>query len=121
MAAQNIVNVSGITGKTETFALSATVTTGLVTNPGSSNKVFKIGSIVVANVTTTTHTVTLAIDDGSNTRKIANAISVPANAALVVTDKNSSFYLEEGYALEGGANTASKLEATVAYDIITDQ
>lgn len=121
MAAPNIVNVSGITGKTETFALSATVTTSLVVNAAASNKVYKIGSIVVANITTTTHTVTMAIDDSTNTRKIANAISVPANAALVVTDKNSSFYLEEGVTLEGGANAASKLEATVAYDIITDQ
>tara|TARA_R100001530_G_scaffold128955_1_gene98955 strand:+ start:232 stop:594 length:363 start_codon:yes stop_codon:yes gene_type:complete len=120
MAAPNIVNVSGIVGKTETFSLSATVGTSLVINAAASNYVYKINSIVVANITTTTHTVTMQIDDSTNTRKIASTISVPANAALVVSDKNTSFYLEEGMTLEGGADVASKLDATVAYDTIID-
>tara|TARA_R100000005_G_C4828984_1_gene106375 strand:+ start:171 stop:533 length:363 start_codon:yes stop_codon:yes gene_type:complete len=120
MAAPNLVNVATITGKTDTFTLTNTLTTSLVINAAASDDVYKINSIVVANTTTAAHTVTLAIDDSSNTRKIANAISVPANSALVVTDKNSGFYLEEGHTLEGGADAASKLDATVAYEVLTD-
>jgi len=120
MSAPNLVNVATITGKTDTFTLSATLTTSLVINAAASDDVYKINSIVVANTTTAAHQVTLAIDDSTNTRKIANAISVPANSALVVTDKNSGFYLEEGDTLEGGADAASKLDATVAYEVLTD-
>jgi len=39
---------------------------------------------------------------------------------LVITDKNSGFYLEEGDSLEGGSNEASKIDVTVAYEILTD-
>ena len=120
MAAPNIVNVSGIIGYTTTFALSATVGTSLVVNAAASNYVYKINSIVVTNITTTTHTVTIQIGDGTNTRKLASTISVPANAALVVSDKNTSFYLEEGMTVEGGGDVASKLDCTIAYDTIID-
>jgi hypothetical protein len=120
MAAPNLVNVVTITGKTDTFTLTNTLTTSLVVNAAGSDDVYKINSIVAANTTTATKTVTLAIDDSSNTRKIANAISVPANSALVITDKNSGFYLEEGDSLEGGANEASKIDLTVGYEILTD-
>jgi hypothetical protein len=120
MAAPNIVNVATITGKTTTFDLSDTVTTSLVVNAAASDDVLKVNSIVIANVTTAAHTVTMALDDSTNTRKFANAISVPANSALVLTDKNSGFYMEEGVTLEGGADAASKLTAYVAYEILTD-
>ena len=121
MATPNLVNVVTITGKTDTFTLTNTLTTSLVVNAKTgSDDVYKINSIVATNTTTATKTVTLAIDDSSNTRKIANAISVPANSALVITDKNSGFYLEEGDSLEGGANEASKIDLTVGYEILTD-
>ena len=41
MTAPNIVNVATITGKTAVQAVG-TSATAIVTNPGSSNKVFKI-------------------------------------------------------------------------------
>jgi len=50
MAAPNIVNVSTITGKSATVALTSTSQTTLVSNAASSSKVFKINMIQVANV-----------------------------------------------------------------------
>jgi len=50
MAAPNIVNVATITGKTATVALTTTSQTTLVSNAASSNAVYKINMIQVANV-----------------------------------------------------------------------
>jgi len=50
MAAPNIVNVTTITGKSATVALSTTSQTTLVSNAAASGKVFKINMIQVANV-----------------------------------------------------------------------
>ena len=50
MAAPNIVNVATITGKSAVVDLSSTSATAVVSNAASSGKVFKINSILVANV-----------------------------------------------------------------------
>ena len=47
MTAPNIVNVATITGKTAVQAVG-TSAAAIVTNPGSSNKVFKINALYVS-------------------------------------------------------------------------
>jgi hypothetical protein len=49
MAAPNIVNVTTITGKTAVLAVTNSAT-AIVTNSGSSGKVFKVNALYVANV-----------------------------------------------------------------------
>jgi len=119
MANPNIVNVSSILGKTDTFALTTTTTTTLLTC--ASDKVYKINSIMVANVDgTNAADVTIAYNDQSNTRAIASTISVPADATLSVIDKNNGFYLEEGDSIEGGASANGDLVALISYEILDD-
>ena len=43
---------------------------------------------------------------------------MPADATLVVLDKNSSFYLEEDKSITGLANAASTIEYVISYEII---
>ena len=50
MAAPNIVNVATITGKTDQVSLTTTNATAVVSNTVDSGKVFKVNSLVVANV-----------------------------------------------------------------------
>ena len=50
MANPNIVNVTSIYGQTTYAALTTTITTVLLANSAASGKVFKINSIMVANV-----------------------------------------------------------------------
>jgi len=99
MAAPNIVNVATITGKTATLALSTTSMTSLVSNAASSGKVFKINSIIVANVdgaNVCDVTVDLFSEDdiGGTGYSLASTVAVPADSSLVVLDKNSAIYLE---------------------------
>jgi hypothetical protein len=94
MAAPNIVNVSTITGKSATVALSTTSATTLVSNAASSNAVYKINMIQVANVDGTnaadiTIDVHSAASGGGTAYSLVSTVSVPADASLVVLDKTT--------------------------------
>lgn len=124
MAAPNIVNVSTITGKSATIALSTTSATTLVSNAVSSNQVFKINMIQVANVDGTnaadiTIDVHSAASGGGTAYSLVSTVSVPADASLVVLDKNTALYLEEDRSITATAGTANDLEVIVSYEEIS--
>lgn len=117
MANPNIVNVTSIFGKTDTFALT-TSSANLVT--ATANTVFKINSILVTNIDgTSAADVTISFNDLTNTRSIASTISVPADATLSVIDKTNSFYLEETEVITGLASANSDLVCMISYEIIS--
>ena len=124
MAAPNIVNVSTITGISSTTALTTTSQTTLVSNAASSGKVFKINMIQVANVDGTnacdvTVDVHSAASGGGTAYSLVSTVSVPADASLVVLDKNTAMYLEEDRSITATAGTASDLEVIVSYEEIS--
>ncbi len=124
MAAPNIVNVATITGKSATVALSTTSQTTLVNNAASSNKVFKINMIQVANVDGT-NACDITIDvhsaaSGSGTAySLVATASVAADTSMVVLDKNTAIYLEEDKSITATAGTANDLEVIVSYEEIS--
>ena len=124
MAAPNIVDVGTITGKTLTYALSSTSATVIATNAASSGKVFKVNSLVVANVdgaTAADITITVnSADDGAGTAyALAKTISVPADASLIVIDKSTALYLEEDRSIVATAGSANDLEIVISYEEIS--
>ena len=124
MTAPNIVNVTTITGKTNVVSLTTTNATLVVENTASSNKVFKINSLVVSNVDGTNAadiTVSLYSEDniGGTATEIVSTISVPADASLVVIDKSTSIYLEEDKSIGATAGTANDLKVVCSYEEIS--
>jgi hypothetical protein len=124
MAAPNIVNVTTITGKSAVVDLTGTSATLVVENPASSGKVFKINSLVVSNVDGTNAadiTISFFSEDniGGTATEIVSTVSVPADASLVVIDKNTSIYLEEDRSLGATAGSASDLKVIVSYEEIS--
>ncbi len=124
MAAPNIVNVATITGKTAYVKLSSTSATTVLSNAASSNKVFKVNFIQVANVDgSNAANITLTInseDDGGGTAyALASTISVPADASFLALDKNSAMYLEEDRSIVATASAANDLEVVVSYEEIS--
>ncbi len=124
MAAPNIVNVTTITGKTAVVNLDSTNATAVVSNAASSGKVFKINSLTVANVDgSAAADITISLysqdDIGGTATEIVSTISVPADATLVVIDKNNSIYLEEDKSIGATAGTADDLKVTVSYEEIS--
>ncbi len=124
MAAPNIVNVSTITGKTAYVALSTTNATQLVSNAASSGKVFKINMIQATNVDGT-NSVEISVDYhnqddiGGTGYALASTITVPADASVILMDKNTAIYLEEDRSLSATAGTANDLEVIVSYEEIS--
>jgi hypothetical protein len=126
MANPNIVNVTTILGNTSTTLISSTANpfaTALVNNAASSNKVYKINSIVVANVDGVSPAdITISIfsqdDLGGTGTAIASTISVPADATLIVTDKTTSFYLLEDRSIGATASAANDLVVTCSWEEI---
>jgi len=127
MANPNIVNVTSILGNTSTTLISSTAdpfATALVNNPASSGKVYKINSIVVANIDGTNAVdVTVKIfsqdDLGGTGTAIVSTISVPADASLIVTDKTTTFYLLEDKSIGATASIANDLVVTISWEEIT--
>ena len=121
MAAPNILNATSILGKQHGVNLDTTVTTSLLANAGSSDKLYKINSIIVANVDgTNAAAVTISWYNGSNDHYIAKTISVPADSTLVLIGKDSPIYLEEGQSIRGGASANSDLSTLICYEILDD-
>ena len=124
MTAPNIVNVSTITAKTASAALG-TSAASIVSNAASSNKVFKVNTIVVSNIDGSNNAdVSIFLNDGaagagSTNRAIVKTVVVPADASLVVIDANSKLYLEENTSITALASAASDLEIIVSYEEIS--
>jgi hypothetical protein len=124
MANPNIVSVNSIFGNTTGIALTTTLTTVLLANASASGKVFKIESIMIANVDGT-NAADVTVDWNTNAGgtgtsfALAATISVPADATLNLIDKNSSFYLMENQSIIGGASANSDLECIISYEDIS--
>jgi hypothetical protein len=124
MAAPNVVNVATITGKTAVTSLTTTNASLVVENPASSNKVFKINSLIVSNVDGTNAadiTIGLYSEDniGGTATEIVSTVSVPADASLVVISKDTSIYLEEDKSIGATASVANDLKVVCSYEEIS--
>jgi hypothetical protein len=130
MANPNIVNVSTIYGTTTYYTPSVTTAVVLLTNAASSNTVYKIDNVVAANVTGTAATVTVSIytngavaqgsaPSGGTAYPIIYQAFVPANAALVIVDKSTAFYLQEGTCISITSGTANAITFTTSYEAIS--
>ena len=124
MTAPNIVSVTSIYGKTTGNNNISTSAGALLTNAASSNKVLKINTIVCANVDGTNDAdVTVYISNASNTTALyhlAKTITVPADSTLVVTSKDTSFYLEEDRRIITFASAASDISMMISYEELDD-
>jgi hypothetical protein len=117
MAAPNIVNVATITGKTAVQAVG-TSATAIVTNSGSSNKVFKVNALYVSNIDgTASADITVDLFRSSTAYAIASTVLVPADSTLDLMSK--PLYLEEGDALRCTASASGDLVAVCSYEEIS--
>ena len=123
MANPNIAAVTTIYGNTSTTSLSTTSATSIVSNASSSGKVYKINTIMVANIDGSAAadiTINLysAAGLGGTATAIASTISVPADSTLIVSDKTTSFYLLEDKSIGAIAGTAGDLVVTCSWEEI---
>jgi hypothetical protein len=122
MAAPNIVGVTTILGITTASQLT-TSPVSILSNAASSGKVFKINTIVAANETAATASVTVRYNDNAagagTTFALANGIDITSKSSLVVLDKASSIYLEENRSITALSGTASAIGLIISYESIS--
>ena len=120
MATPNIINVATITPKVAVGAVT-TSRADIVDVPAENCA--KINTLMISNIDGTNAadiTVEVSVDNGSNYVKIANTISVPADATLVVVGKDNGFYLDETDLLAVTASANSDLTYLVSYELLVD-
>jgi len=130
MANPNIVNVTAIYGTTTYFTPTGTTAVVLLTNAASSGLVYKINNIVAANVTGTAANTTVSIytngavaqgsaPSGGTAFPIVSTVSVPGNASLIVADKTTGIYLQEGTCIAITSGTGSAITYSISYENIS--
>jgi hypothetical protein len=118
MANPNIVSVTAIYGKT-VGAVLTTSSADILTNSASSGKIFKVNTILCANIDGVNNAdLTVGVFDASAsaTYYLAYTITVPADSSIDVLGK--SIYLEEGDKIVGLASAASDLNLVISYEEI---
>ncbi len=127
--AANVVNIGTLTLKTDTFSLSTTSATSVLSNAASSGKVLRVLCLRVVNI------------DGSNSVNAtaglfnqANAAggsaggtqtmliqskAVAANTNLDIITRDTPVYLEESTSLGVTASAANDLSVIVTYEEIS--
>ena len=118
MATPNIVNVATINAKNATGAVT-TSRASAVDVPA--DKVAKINTILIANIDGSNAadiTLEVSVDNGSNYVKIANTISVPADATLSFLE--NPIYLDETDLLYFTASAANDLSYFISYELLDD-
>jgi len=131
MANPNIVNVTSILGTTTYYTPTGVTAVVLVPNAASSGTVFKINNIIAANVNGTSAvdtTVSIytngavaqgSAPSGGTAYPIVSTVSVPADASLIVADKTTGIYLQEGTSIVVTSGTASGITYSISYEVIT--
>jgi hypothetical protein len=130
MANPNIAALTTLTGNTTYLTPSATTAVVLLANTASSGQVFRINQIVAANVNGTNAVDTTvsvytnggvaqgSAPSGGTAFPIASTVSVPADASLIVVDKTTAIYLQEGTSITVTSGTASGITYSISYEII---
>jgi len=131
MANPNLLAATTATGTTTYYTPTGTSAVVLLPNAAASGQVFKINQIVATNVNgsaAVNATVSIytngAVAQGSAPSSgtafpIASTISVPANAALIVVDKTTQLYLQEGTSITVTSGTASGITYSISYEVIS--
>ena len=130
MANPNIVTVASIYGNTTYYTPSGTTAVVLLANAAASGVVNKINNVVASNVTASAANATVSIysngavaqgsaPSGGTAYPLAFQVSVPANASLVVVDKSTAFYLQEGTSISITSGTSNALTFTTSYEAIS--
>jgi len=116
----NIASLNTITATTSAFSSVATGGSVII-NAVPSNHVYKLGTMMAVNKTSTVATVTIVINRYSTTNYIlAYQMSVPGNASLVIVGKDNPIYMMDTSSdiLSAQAGTSNAIDIITSYEDI---
>ena len=116
MTAPNIVNVTNISAQTAVLATTSSYA-NLVVNLAGSSTVVKVNMITVTNYSPTNFVANVDIYRNSTSYPIIGNVTVPANSSIIVSAKDTAFYLEEGDRVR--ASTSNSSTAIASFEVIS--
>lgn len=119
MANPNILSTTTVQAYSEGLAVT-TSSQAIVTNAASSGKVYKVNSLIIANVDgSNSADITVEVFKGSTSYKLAKTVPVPADATLVIISRDNQVYLNENDNIKLTASANSDLEAICSWEQIS--
>ena len=131
MANTNITAVTAIYGKTTYLTPQVATPVVLLANAAGSANTCKINQIVASNISSSSavNASLWIYTNGAQSQNsaptsgvshsVANAISVPVNASLILVDKTTAIYLEEGTSIVVSSGTANGITYSLSYELIS--
>jgi hypothetical protein len=117
MANPNLAGISGIFGKS--VANTSILTSPTVVLTASSNRIYRINTLLISNVdSANTVRIGADIDTGTLQVKIIDNVDIPIGSAFTVIDKSVPIYLEEGNSLRVSSNLSNHVNVIVSYEDI---
>lgn len=121
MANPNILSATSLKGNGKVVNLTTNSATTLITNPASSNQVWRVTCIRATNYDGVNNAdITLSVYDASEavTGYLAYTITVVADSTFNVIDKTETVYLEEGDYLQATCSNANDISMYISYEVI---
>lgn len=115
MVAPNLKSLTSITGKSASYAATATLSEALA-NALSTNKALKINSIRAANVDPLSYTLDISFYNGTTHIYLCKDLQVGSNSSVIILSKDEYLYLEEGQSIHVKASVANKINLIFSYE-----
>jgi hypothetical protein len=131
MANTNITAVTAIYGKTTYLTPQVATPVVLLANAAGSANTCKINQLVASNIHSANaiNASMWIYTNGAQSQNsvptsgvshcVANAISVPVNASLIIVDKTTAIYLEEGTSIVVSSGTENGITYSLSYELIS--
>ena len=118
MATPNLLTSNTVFGNTN-FLNVTTSSTSILENDSSSNKLYKVNTLLICNISQTTQSVNVSIDRSSSETKFISFVTISSGSTFSAIDKNSIVYLVEGDSLKLSSSNNDSLTAICSYEEIS--
>ena len=117
MAAPNLLALTQVYGRSTATNIGTAVTV-LLSNAFASGKSVKVVSVYVANVDSTTAAkVSVDFYRNSMSIRVIDRLQISPGDSLIVMDRNSALFLEEGDSLRCYSDQTDLMHVTVSYEV----
>ena len=119
MANPNIVNISSMYGNTAVLNVSTTATS-IVTNPSGSNNIYKLNSLIIANINASSSAnLTVELNRNNTNTALIRNVTITAGGSFVAVAKDTPIYLMENDIIQLAASSSSILNAIASWEQIS--
>ena len=124
MANPNLLNITTVNGKTDPVIIANTTGTfSIANNAAASNQLWKLNTVLCVNYGSVAANVALNLYPSAGLvgtpTPLANNITIPVGASLVVLDKSSSIYLLEDKSIGSTATSGNTISVVVSYEALS--